>query len=995
MRTGVALLFVMAISHVLQAQSTTVSGSIKDESGLALPGVNVMEKGTTNGTTSDADGKYQISVSPNATLVFSFIGYKIQEVLVNGQTIIDRSLSPDITSLEEVVVTGYYSQRKSDVTGSAAVVEVDDAKKTATYDVAKMLQGQVAGVTVQSSGEPGSFVNMKIRGVTSFTENGPLFVIDGILVDGPFDLATSEIESISVLKDATSAAIYGIRGANGVVVITTRKGSNSGKLSVKYHGYTGVQEVTRLMPLTNRQQYQQITNAAYVNAGLPILPGNDPNNALYIDDVDTDWQDAAYRTGKLQSHALTFSGGSQDLNFSMNVDYFKNTGYIESPQSYDRLATALNLGGKTGRFRYGSKIAYSQSDKDNFNEYLPGISSVVHLLQAIPTMPVYDANRLGGYGGADNLSQRAITLNVVGFNNLNSKYNLRNRFIGNIWGEFEIIKGLKYTLRASADRLDYQDENFIPPSDLGWYYITTEAESSLDLSNGSATKTIVDNLLTYERQIGKHKIDAFLGYVMEQANGFRHWSRGVGFGVGEIPHIDYADADEAGQTESVSTRLSYLSRLNYIYDDRYFITGTLRNDKSSVFPSHNNSVNSWSIAGAWKIHNDVQLPTFINTLKIRGGYGSLPNNTIQPYDYLSVVNAFAGYTFNNTLAPGTTVVDLKDPNIRWEIVKTSNVAVEVGLFNRLQFTAEYYVKSSEDLLAEVPLPFSTGSFPANIATNAGRIRNKGFEFTLDYANDSGPFKYRVTGNLSTLKNEVLQIGIVNLPVTGANSRTEVGRSMGELYAYETDGIFQTQAEVDAHADQPNARPGDIRFKDINNDGLINDNDRTFQGVTIPKLTYGINFSGSYKNFDLSFFFQGSAGAKAYNGTYNALMIGGLLNHHTDMLDYWTPDNTDTNVPRPDQLEANANARPSDRFIEKTDYIKLQNIQLGYNLSVNAKYIERARIYVSGQNVWTITGYRGYDPDFFTSRNDGTFSRGYDYGSFPNPRGFLVGVEIVF
>jgi TonB-dependent starch-binding outer membrane protein SusC len=993
-RAALVLISLVLLSAQAIAQTLNVSGQVKDDTGTALPGVNVIVKGTTSGTTTDTDGNYAIDAPRNSTLVFSFIGYQPHEVAIGDQTQVNVTLVTDVTSLEEVVVTGYYAQRKSDLTGSVGLADVADLKKVATYDVAKMLQGQVAGVTVQSSGEPGGFVNIKIRGVTSFTNNNPLFVVDGIIVDAPYDLATGDIESVQVLKDATSAAIYGVRGANGVVVITTKKGSTVGKLAIGYRGYYGVQHVPKKISLTDRVGYQNITNAAYVNSGQAILPGNDPDNDLFIDNVNTDWQEEAYRTGKIQNHAFTFSGGSEQLNFSMNVDYFQNSSYINTPQDYQRLSTAINLGGTFGKFKYGSKISYTQSDKENFNEYLAGTSSMIHLLQAIPTMPVYDENRLGGYGGTDNFTQRAITLNVIGFNHINENRSDRNRFVGNIWGEYEIINGLKYTLRASADRLDFGNKNFIPPSDLGWYYLTTEDEASVDVNHGNDIRTVVDHMLNYDGTFGKHKVDAFVGYVMERFTQNNHWSRGVGFEAGEIGHLEYADANSAGEFEGITTRLSYLSRLNYIYDDRYLITGTFRQDKSSLFSKDRNAANSYSVSAAWKIHNDFTLPEFIDAAKIRVGHGTLANNTIGIYDYLAVVNPFAGYTFNNELAPGTTAVDMKDPNIQWEMVTTTNAALELGLFQgQIQFTGEYYIKRSDKLLANVPLPYSTGAFPANISTNAAEFENKGVEFTLGYVKDDGPFRYSITGNIGTLKNEVLSLGNADLPIFGANSKTEVGRSIGELFAYETDGIFQTQEEVDNHADQPNARPGDIRFKDNSGDGLITDDDRVYMGNTIPTFAYGLNFNSSYKNFDLSLFFQGSGGNMVYNGSYNSLMIGGLLNHHTDMLNYWTPDNTNTDIPRPDVLEANANARPSDRFIEKGDYMKLQNFQIGYTVPLkNQRILSRARVYVSGQNVFVLSGYRGYDPDFMS---EGLFSRGFDFGSFPNPRTFMLGVEIGF
>ncbi|MDI1256965.1 MAG: TonB-dependent receptor [Flavobacterium sp.] len=979
----------------INAQSITIKGQMTAaENGAPLPAANVMVKGTTNGTATDLDGNYTISAKAKEVLVFSYIGYESKEVVVTNQTVLNVSLTPEATNLNDVVVIGYGTQKKKDLTGSVAVVNVDDAKKTVTYDVAKMLQGQAAGVTVQSSGEPGGFVNIKIRGISSFTNNNPLFVIDGIIVDAPNDFAPGDIETIQILKDASSAAIYGVRGANGVVIITTKKGK-AGKVSVSFKSLVGFQNVAKKISVTDRVGYQKITNAAMVNSGQAMLPANDPSSASFIDNVDTDWQDAAFKTGVIQNQSFTVNGGSEKLAFNFNVDNFSNTSWMETPQDYKRISTNLNINANLGKFKFGSKLAFTESNKERFAEYLSGTSSMTQLLQAIPTMPVYDPNRLGGYGGADNATQRAITLNVIGWNNLVDNNSKRDRFVGNIWGEYEIIPGLKYTLRASADQLSYGDRLYIPPSDLGWYYITTNAESSLDVANGTVTRTVIDNLLNYNKTFGKHKVEALLGWVQERNDYYSHNSRGVGFDNGEISKLQYADAISASEYEGVETRVSYISRLDYAYDDRYLLTANFRQDRSSLFPEHNNTGNFYSVSGAWKIHNDIKLPSWMNTAKLRAGYGLLGNNTIGRYGYTSSVNNFAGYDFGNNLAPGTTAVTVVDPNIKWEETTTTNVALEVGMLNnKLQFSAEYFIKKSTDLLANVPLPYSTGSFPAFITTNAGNIKNTGLEFALSYSNQDHPFKYTVSANLGTLKNEVTKIGNDDTPIYGTNSKTEVGRSMGELYVYETEGIFQNQAEIDAHAVQPGAVPGDVAFKDVNGDGQITDQDRSFQGVTIPKFSFGFNFNASYKNFDMSLFFQGHGGNKIYNGTYNSLMIGGLTNHSTDMLNFWSPDNTDTNIPRPDQLETNQNARPSDRFIQNGDYLRLQSAELGYSLPFkNNKFIERARVYVSGQNLFTLTGYKGYDPDF--NYNDGTFSRGYEYGSYPNPRTFIFGVELNF
>jgi TonB-linked SusC/RagA family outer membrane protein len=1000
-------------------QVNVVTGKITSEKdAMPLPGVNVLVKGTSTATSTGYDGEYSIDAKPTDVLVFSYVGYRNQEITIANRAQINFALREDLNKLDEIVVIGYGTQKKSNLTGSVSVVNVESAKKTVTYDMAKMLQGQAAGVTVQSSGEPGGFVNIKIRGISSFKNNNPLFIIDGILVDDPYDFAPGDIESMQVLKDASAAAIYGVRGANGVVIITTKKGK-AGKMDVSYKTLFGVQNVTKKWSLTNAKQYQQITSEAEKNLGLTIAPGNDPTSAAYIKNVDTDWQDAAFKTGTIQNHALNLNGGSEGMGYSMNIDYFKNKGYIESPQDYKRISTDLNLTGKKDRLSYGAKIAYTQSNKGSFSEYNPGESPISDLLGAIPTMPVYDSNRLGGYGGTDYATQKAISMNVIGFNNLVENTTLRNHVLGNLWFQVELLKGLKYKISGSFDRVDAQNRKFNPQSDLGWYYVTEAAEAALDVSNSNLTKTILDNILTYDITLGNHKMDALLGYVQQNTDFYNHWSRGVGYPTGTIAEIQYAPSSgiSAGEYKSKETGKSYISRLNYNYNDLYFITGNFRQDKSSKFAPINNTANFYGISGAWKLSNEefLHLPAWFNSIKIRGGYGELGNNTIGLYAYASTLNSFAAYNFNNAIANGTTSVRTTDPDIHWEKTATTNVAVDLGLFdNKLQLTGEYYIKKSTDLLLNFPIPYSTGSISyagggfanPDIETNAASIENKGLEFSASYRNNDHAFKYGISANISTLKNKVLSLGKTNLPIYGAASKTEVGRSVGEIYAYETVGIFQNASEIAASPTQTNAGVGDIKFKDQltldtngdlipdTADGIINDKDRVYQGVTIPKYNFGFNFNAEYKNWDMSLLFQGAGGNKVFDGMYRNLMAGDYGNHSTDELDYWTPTNTDTNVPRPIIGDPNGNRRDSNRFVENGDYVKLQNLEIGFEIPLKEKsIIQKVRVYTNGQNLWTITNYRGYDPDF--NSNDGLLSRGYDGGSFPNPRTISLGVQANF
>ena len=1007
-----SLIFIFSplLSSSLQASGIShynfrgISGKVSDENGSPIVGVSVSIKGTNVGTSTDSQGNYKLSIpddSKDATLVFSFVGYTSKEVQVRNQSIINVILAEDNKELSEVVVVGYGTQRVKDLTGSVGVVKVKDAQKTATPDIAKLLQGQVSGVTVQGNGEPGGGVQIKIRGISNFGNNSPLFVIDGVPVDGAMDFNPGDIESMQVLKDASSAAIYGARGANGVVIITTKQGKE-GQMKVNYNGYAGVQNIARRWDLMDRTGYQKVVSAAELNAGLRIAPANDPTNPAYISGVNTNWQNEAIKTGYITDHNISVSGGSKSLRSSVSVGYYNQTSTVTGPQAYKRFTFNGNVTGEKGKFKFGAKVGFTDADKvgaENTREHAVFGGAVTSMLTAIPTMPVYDANRLGGFGGSDNNTQRAITLNVVGMNSLLKGTDNRNRLLANAWGEYEIVKNLKYKLNLSHDRLDYVYKYFEPEYDLGFYYLTPNAV--YNENRGDVITNLIENTLTYNFEIGKHRVDVLGGYTFQNFtnNSIQGSVKGL-----EKPYIQSLSAPikiDGGRNvtgaQFESALVSYLGRLNYNYADRYLLTVNFRRDGSSKFSPLNRFGNFMSIAGAWNVHNDIQLPAAINTLKLRGGYGELGNQSIGDYLFDTFINGNAGYVFGGILAPGATRTQVVDPSIKWESKRTTNVAVDMSLLeNKISLTAEYFNNTAYDILAPVPIPYSVGATNGTITTNAASVRNSGVELTATYRKKSGDFQYEVSGNIHTLKNTVLALGGTNSPIYGAASITEVGSEVGQLYGYQTEGIFQNADDVKNHAEQINAAPGDIKFKDVNGDGKITALDRIYLGSSIPKISYGVNFSASYKNFDFSMFMQGQAGNKVFNGVYRDLMGLQYSNGSVDALNYWTPANTATNVPRPIIGDPNANGRDSDRFVESGSYLKLQNFQFGYNVPSTVlkklKGIESARFYVSGQNVFFLTGYKGYDPDF---SSDGLFSRGYDYGSYPNPRTFMAGVQVGF
>lgn len=1009
-----SLLFVLIAICPAMAQQPPVKGVIRDKDGRPVAAATITIKGKKTATSSSEDGSFTIAAGPGDVLVISSVGFDRHEVKIGIRPmLLNINLSDRADALNDVVVVGYGTVKRKDLTGSVGIVKVDDAKKTATYDVAKSLQGQVAGVTVHGSGEPGGYVQIKIRGISSFINNNPLFVIDGVQTDAPFDFTSDDIESIQILKDASSAALYGARAATGVVIITTKKGK-AGPLKINYNGYAGFQHIAKKLAVTDREGYQKITNAACVNAGRPILPVNDPSSPSFIDNINTDWQKETFKTGVIQDHNIGLSGGTDAAAYNLSLAYFDQNGSFKGPQSYNRYTLNSNLQGKKGIFAYGAKFAYTQSHKVDYGypHLHPGVgNTVTGLLQAIPTVGVYDSTRLGGYGGSHD--NQSIFINPVGVNNLINNYDNRNRFLGNLWAELEIVKNLKYKINLSYDYTSGKSFYFEPTYDLGWYYLNSSAFMSENRSSGYVKQ--VENLLTYKLDFGRSKVDFLAGSSYLDGEGESTTGTGLGFSQPYFYQFNLATSTTLVSGSQENSLIGYLGRMNYNFDERYLLTGNIRRDGSSRFgPTHR-----WgtfgSVAGAWVISNEkfIHLPTAISRLKLRGGYGTLGNENVGNYLYQSSVDANTSYVFNNVLAPGTTQVAFVDPNIKWETKITSNVAIDLGLFqDHLNFTAEYYRNTSRDVIISVPIPLSAGPFYGvpggyatnSVTTNGGTFRNTGFEFTVDYKGGSKDFTYNINANISTLQNKVLKLGnIKGNAYYGAGSKTEVGHSAGELYGYQTEGLFQNTADIAAHAFQ-NAQtaPGDIRFKaqngkDNDNSYTITDaNDRVYLGRAIPNLYYGFNFSASYKNFDCSIFLQGSAGNKVFNGIYANLMVEQYTNHSVDALNFWTPTNTKTNVPRPVILDPNGNARFSDRFVQDGSYVKIQNAQIGYTIPATmlnrTKIIRNFRVYISGQNLYTFTKYKGYDPDFFS---DGLLSRGFDSGSFPNPRGILLGIQAGF
>ena len=1022
------ILFSLLQVTQLNAQSIVTGKITSSDDGATLPGVNVVIKGTSTGTTSGADGTYRIDAASDATLVFSFVGYATSEVAVGQRTTIDVVLQTDVTGLEEVVVIGYGSVKKTDLTGAVSLVDPKELTKVNTNNVTQMLQGRVAGVAVNTDGQPGASPKVTIRGVATFgtggTDSEPLYVVDGLPLGGTTnstgdraqptgtfnpirDINPNDIESIQVLKDASAGAIYGVRAANGVVIITTKKGRLNQPLKVDVNAYYGVQNVGKKIPVTQRENYQMINRETFINGGRPDLipPGNDPNSPLYIDDIDTDWQEEGLKDGSIQNLNIGFSGGGNNTSYYASLDYFKNAGtLVGNGPDYERYAIRVNADTKKGMFRFGQNLYVAQSDETSGLRVsgIPGANPpfINDLVWAAPTIPVYDPARKGGYGGSSGSIENSLSLNIIGLNSMVDNNRVTFRTIAGGYGEFDFLKNFTYKLNLQYDYTQENNKLFVPEYDLGFFF----PNGSAFFEKGMITRTsgLVENTVTYKKTAGKHNFDVLGGVTYQNFRVDDVKARTSQLKEPYVPTLSNGNGTKTvSEVLNQNSLFSLLGRLNYNYADKYFITANIRRDGSSKFSEDNRYAVFPSVAVAWKLHNEFTMPEFINELKIRGGWGKLGNQAIPNYAFQPTLNSNVTYSFNDTRVFGSAAIAAVDPNLQWEKRSSTNVAMDVRLFNSIDFTFEYYSNKAEDIIVAVPLPLSVGALPASLLTNSGSMKNTGFEFSLKYTKSFGDLFIEIAPNFYTLKNEVLAIGQGSPTLDDLGARTVIGGSLGRQFGWVYDGIFQTTEEVTNHAFQnAGTAPGDIRFKDLNGDNIINDNDRTFIGDAIPDFYYGLNLTAEYKNFDFTFFGSGSSGAVAVNNMYRGLMSSqssGNTNYHEDILNRWTTSTTNTGVPRMIYLDPNLNGRPSDRpgWLQSANCLRLNTISIGYSLSpalLERMKITKARFYITGQNLHTFTDYKGFNPDF---QSISILAPGFDFGTYPRPRTFMAGVQLSF
>ncbi len=992
----------------------TVSGRVTDEAGEGLPGVNILVKGTQRGTISLSDGRFELVVPDgNNTLIFSFVGYLTREIEVGARSTIDVSLNVDQKSLEEVVVVGYGTVKKSDLTGSVASIKEEDIKATPMVALDRALQGRAAGVMVtQNSARPGGATTIRIRGTGSVNaSNEPLYVIDGFPTTGNLNsINPNDIESIEILKDASATAIYGSRGSNGVVMVTTKRG-REGHSNVNFESYYGVQTVRRKIPLLNAREYAEFINEARVNGGgAPYFDGSSADRPSVSSlGAGTNWQDEVFREAPIQSYQLSFTGGETKTRYAISGSYFNQQGIILNSY-FKRYSLRANLDREVKPWlKIGLSMQGAYGDVNNARtETEGGINSGVTnaAINFAPTFPVYNA--AGNYYRDQGPLNGNNVDNPLGIASEITDAVLTTRILANVFADVSLARGLTFRTSWGGDLFNSKSN----------YYATRLIALGAN-TNGrasvSAFQTIDwlnENTLTYSRGIGtSHALTALIGYTTQAYRNEGVTANAVDFnddfalyhnlGAGATLQVP---ASSAGSWSLIS----YLARVNYGFDNRFLLTLTARQDGSSRFGPSNKYGFFPSGALAWRVINEkfMQDQRSISDLKFRFSYGLTGNQEIGDYRYLSSI-AVAAYAFggaNPVRTNGGAPNGVSNLDLRWEKNAQTDIGFDLGVLNnRVQLTADYYIKTTSDLLFNVNIPLSTG-YPASLM-NIGKVRNRGVELSLSTINiDKGALRWSTEVNFAFNRNEVMTLdgrpdfltgdGASHLNVSNT-VQLKVGEPLGNFYGRVFDGIFQNQEEINNSA-QKAAHPGDIRYVDLNSDGVIDDKDRTVIGNGYPEFFGGINNTISYKGFDLNFFFQGSYGNAILNyGRFDLYSLNGNNNQSREVLDRWTPANPSNSIPRANS--AGGQRILSSFHVEDGSYLRLKTLSVGYNLPktlLNQAKIQSAKIYFSAQNWLTFTRYQGYDPEV-SRYGTSSISQGMDYGGYPTAKTALIGINLTF
>lgn len=981
----------MLLPMCVFAQQITVQGVVKDQTGETVIGASVMEKGTTNGTITGIDGDFSLNMSPNGTLVVSFVGYKTQEVQVKGQKQLQVVLSEDAEMLDEVVVIGYGTMKKSDLTGAVSSIGNKDIKDSPVSNLGQAIQGKISGVQIVDAGKPGDNVSIKIRGLGSINNCDPLVVIDGVPTDlGLSSLNMADVERLDVLKDASATAIYGSRGANGVVMITTKRGTEGkGKLAVSAN--YSFQNATNVPSLLNAAQYAELSNDMMVNSGRNPNPEWANPSEL---GAGTDWMDELLRTGVMQNYTVSYSGGNEKSHYYVSGGFLDQSGIVKSV-NYRRFTFQSNSDAQVLKWlKFSNNITFSADTKKS------GSYNIGDALKALPIYPV--KNEDGSWSGPDGNSEwYGSTRNPIGPTELNKSQTDGYNFLANLTAELTFTKWLKFKSTFGYDAKFWFIDNFTPK--YNWKPTPTEETSRYKSDNKSFTY-LWDNYFLFDHTFAeKHRVGLMAGMSAQwNTNDYLNAQKNV-FMFDNVHEMDNGEEMYAiGGNETEWALLSYMARVNYSYADRYLLTATIRRDGSSRFGKKHRWGTFPSVSVAWRASQEKWFPKndYINDLKVRAGYGVTGSQaSVGNYSYLASYNTSV-YPFGISSGNQTALVSstLANPYIHWEEVAQTNIGFDASLFNsRVMFSFDAYLKETRDMLVKASIPITSGFEDTTTTyTNAGKVRNQGIEMSLHTINLTGELGWETNLTATYNKNKIKDLNsdvpyYINQINNSYVTMLAKDYPINVFYGYVTDGIFQNQSEVNTHAVQPGAEPGDIRFKDLNNDGVINDSDRTVIGNPNPSWLFSMNNSLSYKGFELSVFLQGIAGNKIYNANnIDNTGMAAAYNQTTDVLKRWQGEGTSNSMPRAVFGDPNQNTRVSDRFVENGSYLRLKNITLSYTFPkqwLQKAQIENARLSLSCENVATITGYSGFDPEVGIN--------GIDQNRYPISRTFSLGLNFNF
>lgn len=996
MRKSIIILFSVLFSVCAFSQTRIIHGTVSNEAGQALPNVTVSVQGTSTASMTDDNGNFNISVRNDQKLQFSLVGMTSQTVLIKNQTNLSITMVVDDEELNEVVVIGYQTVKKSDLTGAVSVFNPSEMKNTTVSGTVGDALGTLPGVNVRTAGNPGSEGKVEIRGTGTFGSSNPLYVVDGIVAGANRDFNFNDIESIQVLKDASAAAIYGSRAGNGVIIITTKQGKE-GKMKIDVSSRGTAQWLPRYN-LTGRDQWISLNDLAFSNANR--VPANHF-------EANTDWQEETFKTGWLQDQNVSFSGGGQENRYFISGNYQTNSGTTIGANS-KRLTLRSNLSasrnfGEDVKLTIGENIVVSNFSVDELNT-----NPIVDVYRMLPTIPVFDPNNesKGGYGFGD--GDRDVTFGTNPFASedflVTENENLRTR--GNVFTELELFKSLKYRFNFGFDLSN--DKHMALRKEGFWTYNQPYDPSSLNKNQAQYRGYVYDNTLEYVKSFGAHDVSAVAGISYQTSNYEQIWGTKndvLTSGDDYFWNLDAALSNpKTGNYQDLEKLFSVFGRVNYTYDEKYLLSLTMRRDESSKFNPKFKTGYFPSVAAGWRISKeDFFDVSWINDLKIRANYGVLGTSNIGVWDWVSFITVFPQAVFgvDQNVQTGMTQIKLANEDLKWEKVAQMNAGFDAQLVNnKLNLSVDYFIKETRDVLTPMQILMVTGNNGGNPFVNAATLKNTGVELATEWKDKIGDFGYQIGINASYIKNKILELGYGRDEFTQWNTKSKVGGSIGEWYLIKTDGLFRSEDEVLNHKNsagkliQPNAKPGDVKFIDFNDDGQITEADRQYLGRNMPQYQLGMNLGFEYKGFDLQFQLTGAFGFKSFNGPRSGFdRFDDNSNYRADY-DPWTVDNPNGIDPRPIYADSRNVRGDQDRWLENGNYLRVRQMALGYNFpkSITRDLFSQIRLYINAQNLITITKYNGLDPEFL---NRSIWERSYDSGTFPNPRGFTFGAQFTF